>query len=135
MTLADISLNKPFTIVATDFFRRRPIPIGNARTITSMLTPQSGGDAVTVNIAAKRLRHAAGRNESRICRFSARFYIQRSKASRTRVQRDYNNPAAVLNVTPPGGEKTRVFAFAGKLADNIPVGAPKAGYKWRLVGI
>jgi cytochrome c biogenesis protein len=26
----------------------------------------------------------------------------------------------------------RVFAFATKLADNIPVGAPKAGYKWRL---
>ena len=26
----------------------------------------------------------------------------------------------------------RVFAFAQKLADNIPVGAPKAGYKWRL---
>ena len=26
----------------------------------------------------------------------------------------------------------RVFAFAAKLADNIPVGAPKAGYKWSL---
>ncbi len=45
---------------------------------------------------------------------------------------EYNNPVAVLNVTPPGGEKVRVFAFAQKLADNIPVGAPKAGYKWRL---
>ncbi len=38
----------------------------------------------------------------------------------------------MLNVTTPTGEKTRVFAFAAKLADNIPVGAPKAGYKWRL---
>src|SRR6185369_17921117 len=45
---------------------------------------------------------------------------------------EYNNPAAVLNVTTPAGEKVRVFAFAAKLADNIPVGAPKAGYKWRL---
>jgi cytochrome c biogenesis protein ResB len=26
----------------------------------------------------------------------------------------------------------RVFAFAGNVAENIPVGAPKAGYKWRL---
>lgn len=38
-----------------------------------------------------------------------------------------------MNVTPPGGDKIRVFAFAQKLADNVPVGAPKAGYKWRLV--
>jgi cytochrome c biogenesis protein len=45
---------------------------------------------------------------------------------------EYNNPVAVLNVTPPGGERMRVFAFAGNVADNIPVGAPKAGYKWRL---
>ena len=36
-------------------------------------------------------------------------------------------------MTPPGGDKIRVFAFAQKLADNVPVGAPKAGYKWRLV--
>jgi cytochrome c biogenesis protein len=45
---------------------------------------------------------------------------------------EYNNPVAVLNVTPPNGERTRVFAFAGNVAENIPVGAPKAGYKWRL---
>jgi cytochrome c biogenesis protein ResB len=45
---------------------------------------------------------------------------------------EYNNPVAVLGVTPPGGERTRVFAFAGNFAENIPVGAPKLGYKWRL---
>jgi cytochrome c biogenesis protein len=35
-------------------------------------------------------------------------------------------------VTSPTGEKTRVFAFAANVSDKIPVGAPKAGYKWRL---
>jgi cytochrome c biogenesis protein len=25
-----------------------------------------------------------------------------------------------------------VYAFAGNVSDKIPVGAPKAGYKWRL---
>ena len=45
---------------------------------------------------------------------------------------DYNNPAAVLSVTPPQGERLRVIAFANKLPDNIPINAPKAGYKWRL---
>ena len=41
-------------------------------------------------------------------------------------------PAWSAAVTPNGGERQRVFAFAGNIADNIPVGAPKAGYKWRL---
>jgi len=39
---------------------------------------------------------------------------------------------ADLNQCPPGGEATRVFAFAQKLPDSAPVGAPKAGYKWHL---
>jgi cytochrome c biogenesis protein ResB len=38
----------------------------------------------------------------------------------------------MLGVTPKDGARTRVFAFSGTTADNIPVGAPKAGYKWRL---
>ncbi len=44
---------------------------------------------------------------------------------------DYNNPVAVLGVTQPGAERIRVFAFAANV-DNMPVGAPKAGYKWKL---
>ena len=39
-----------------------------------------------------------------------------------------------LGVTPPGGERIRVFAFAG-LPRKIPVGAPKAGYKWHLANM
>ena len=45
---------------------------------------------------------------------------------------DYNNPAAILNVTAPGGEKKTAYAFGAKLPPNVPIGAPVAGYKWRL---
>ncbi len=45
---------------------------------------------------------------------------------------EYNNPVAVLNVTPTQGEKTRVYAFYNKLPDNIPISAAKAGYKWKM---
>ena len=45
---------------------------------------------------------------------------------------DYNNPAVVLDVTPPSGEMIKIFAFANKLPDNAPINAPKAGYRWRL---
>ena len=45
---------------------------------------------------------------------------------------EYENPVAVLSVTPPNGETEKVFAFANKLPDNAPINAPKAGYRWRL---
>jgi cytochrome c biogenesis protein len=45
---------------------------------------------------------------------------------------EYNNPAVKLNITTPGGEKRSAYAFGAKMPDNIPIGAPVAGYKWRL---
>jgi cytochrome c biogenesis protein ResB len=45
---------------------------------------------------------------------------------------DYVNPAVILNVTAPNGEKKTAYAFGAKLPDNVPIGAPVAGYKWRL---
>ncbi|HZG51414.1 MAG TPA: cytochrome c biogenesis protein ResB [Pyrinomonadaceae bacterium] len=46
---------------------------------------------------------------------------------------DYNNPAAILNVFSPKGERSRAFAFAQELPSGAPVGAAVAGYKFRLV--
>src|SRR5690606_667746 len=45
---------------------------------------------------------------------------------------DYNNPVAVLGVTPPQGDRIRVFAFGSNVSDDLPVAQPKVGYKWRL---
>jgi cytochrome c biogenesis protein ResB len=45
---------------------------------------------------------------------------------------DYNNPVVKLNITTIDGEKKSVYAFGAKMPDNIPIGAPVAGYKWRL---
>jgi hypothetical protein len=45
---------------------------------------------------------------------------------------NYVNPAAILNITTPDGEKKTAYAFGAKLPDNVPIGAPVAGYKWRL---
>jgi cytochrome c biogenesis protein ResB len=58
------------------------------------------------------------------------FVIANGKPDTRTAQ--YNNPAAIFNITTPQGERSKVYAFAAKLPDSAPIGAPKAGYKWRL---
>lgn len=129
--IADISMNQPFTYRGYRFFQAQTIPVGNARTIALDLTPQNGGDTFRVNINRNGTTNLPDGTSVEYDEFMPDFVFGSDGKPDTKSG-DYNNPVAVLNVTPPQGERTRVFAFAQKLADNIPVGAPKAGYKWRL---
>lgn len=129
--VADISMNIPFTYRGYRFFQAQTIPVGNARTIGLDLTPQNGGDTFRVNLNRNGTTDLPDGTSVEYDEFMPDFTFGSDGKPDTRSG-DYNNPVAVLNVTPPQGERTRVFAFAQKLADNIPVGAPKAGYKWRL---
>jgi cytochrome c biogenesis protein len=129
--IADVSMNKPFTYRGYRFFQAQTIPVGNARTITLDLTPESGGAPVRVNISRNGATTLADGTSVEYDEFMPDFAFGSDGKPDTRSG-DYNNPVAVLNVMPPQGERTRVFAFAQKLADNMPVGAAKAGYKWRL---
>ena len=131
VTVAEASLNKPYTYRGYRFFQAQTIPIGNARNITLELTPQTGGDPIKVEIPRNGSTQLADGTKVDFTDFQPDFTFGSNGAPDTRSG-EYNNPVAVLNVTPAGGDKIRVFAFAQKLADNIPVGAPKAGYKWRL---
>lgn len=130
-TLADISLNSPFNYRGYRFFQAQTIPVGNAREITLDLTPQNGGQPVQTKIARNGTTQLADGTTVEFDEFLPDFVFGADGKPDTKTG-EYNNPVAVLNVTPAGGERIRVFAFAQKLADNIPVGAPKAGYKWRL---
>ena len=131
VNIEEASLNKPLFYRGYRFFQAQTIPIGHARTITLDLTPQNGGDPIRANITRNGSTTLADGTKVDFTDFEPDFTFGPDGKPDTRSG-DYNNPVAVLNVTPPGGEKIRVFAFAQKLADNIPVGAPKAGYKWRL---
>lgn len=129
--VVDVSMNKPFSYRGYRFFQAQTIPVGNARIVTLEATPQEGGTPIRVDIERNGTTRLPDGTEVEYAEFMPDFTFGADGRPDTRSG-DYNNPAAVLNVTPPQGERTRVFAFAQKLADDMPVGAAKAGYKWRL---
>ncbi len=129
-TVTDVSLNNPFTYRGYRFFQAQTIPIGHARTMKFELTPANGGDKLTVELMRNGATALPDGTKIEYSDFFADFAFSNGKPD-TRSG-EYNNPAAALLVTPPGGEAVKVFAFANKLPDNAPINAPKAGYRWRL---
>src|SRR4029078_7713874 len=95
--------------------------IGSARTITLDLTPENGGAPIKVEIPRNGSTALADGTTVKFDQFLSHFTFTAQGIADTKSG-DYNNPAAVLSVTPPNGEKTRVFAFAANISDKIPVG-------------
>ncbi len=130
-TIADVSLNRPFEYRGYRFFQASAITIGSASEMTLNLIPQTeGAQPLTVNLKRNgetvlpdgtKIKHEA---------FLPDFVMQGGELATRSAE--YNNPVAVLSVTPPNGQTEKVFAFANKLPDNAPINAPKAGYRWRL---
>jgi len=130
-TIADVSLNKPFSYRGYRFFQAQTVPVGNARTMALELTAQTeGAKPQIINLERNGTTKLEDGTLIAYEAFLPDFVFNNGKPDTKSGK--YNNPVAVLQVTPPEGEKTRVFAFAGNTAENIPVGAPKAGYKWKL---
>ena len=132
-TVADISMNRPFNYRGYRFFQAQTIPVGNARTIDLTLTPQTGGEPINVSIQRTGSTTLADGTKVEYEEFLPDFTFNAEGKPDTRSG-EYNNPAAVLGVTPPEGERVRVFAFGGTMPANAPISAPKAGYKWKLAG-
>ena len=130
-TMADISMNKPFAYRGYRFFQAQTIPVGNAREVELEIVPEKGGDPITVRIPRMGSATLADGTNVQYEEFLPDFFLNGDKPD-TRSG-EYNNPAAVLSVVPPEGQRIRVFAMGASATRNAPMlSAPKAGYKWKL---
>ena len=129
-TVADVSLNKPFSYRGYRFFQASAITVGSARKMTLNLTPENGGEPVKIELERNGKTELPDGTKIEYDMFLSDFVMQGSEPATRSAE--YNNPAVVLNVTPPNAAPTKVFAFANKLPDNAPINAPKAGYRWRM---
>lgn len=129
-TAADVSLNKPFSYRGYRFFQASAITVGSARNMTLEATPQNGGEPLKINLMRNGSANLPDGTKVDYEAFFPDFVLKGAQPDTRSAA--YNNPAVKLNFTTPGGERKSGYAFGRKMPDNIPIGAPVAGYKWRL---
>jgi cytochrome c biogenesis protein len=126
-----VHMNRPHDYRGYRFFQASFINVGHARNIKLSLTPEAGGEPQNVSIARDGSTRLADGTKIDFVDFQPDFTMQGSQI--TSQSGEYNNPAAILSVTTPAGERTRAFAFAQELPSGAPIGRAVAGYKFRLV--
>jgi|ERR1041384_112525 cytochrome c biogenesis protein len=100
------------------FFQNSFMPLGNARQITITFEPATEGGSPVATTIIKRDGSAdvPGIGTVRFVNFFPDFDVDSSGP--TTVSRDYNNPAAQLEITGPDGKRTTAFAFNPQLAEQ-----------------
>lgn len=100
------------------FFQNSFMPVGNAREITITFEPANGGGAASAPVTIKRNGSAEvpGVGTVQYVNFFPDFDVD--KSGPTTLSRDYNNPAAQLEITAPDGKRTMSFAFNPQLAEQ-----------------
>lgn len=128
-----VHLNHPYDYRGYRFFQQSFINVGRARNITLRLTraQEAGANTQDITIARDGATTLADGTAIRFDDFLPDFTINGREP--TTASGEYSNPAAVLTITPPNGRPRRAYAFAQELPSGAPVGAPVAGYKFRLV--
>lgn len=127
-TVADVSLNRPFTYRGYRFFQASAITLGMARSMTIEMTPASGGETIKVNLSRDGEATLPDGTKIVYDNFWSDFVAGQPESS----SNEYKNPAVKLKVTPPNGQTVDAYAFFAKLPDNAPIAQPKAGYKFHL---
>jgi cytochrome c biogenesis protein len=100
------------------FFQNSFMPLGNARQITISIEPANGGPATLQPVTVMRNGSAdvPGVGTIRYVGFFPDFDVD--KEGPTTLSRDYNNPAAQLEITGADGKRTMAFAFNPQLAEQ-----------------
>ena len=127
-----VHMNKPHDYRGYRFFQASFIGDGKAREITLRATPARGGEPQDLKIARDGSATLADGTRIDFQDFQAAFSLGRTQE--TGDASEYTNPAAVLSVTPPGGQPAKAYAFNPVMAESAPFAKqPVAGYTFRLV--
>jgi cytochrome c biogenesis protein len=99
------------------FFQNAFMPVGNARQITITFEPTAGGSALPpVTIPRNGSADVPGIGTVKYVGFFPDFDVDSSGP--TTLSREYNNPAAQLEIVGPDGKSSMSFAFNPQLADQ-----------------
>ncbi len=126
-----VHLNRPYDYRGYRFFQASFISLGRARHINLRLTPAAGGEPLDVTIKRGGMAQLPDGTQLKYENFFPDFAFNGGKPDTK--SGEYNNPAAFLSVTTPAGQKERAYAFQTPLPESAPIGAPVAGYKFKLV--
>jgi cytochrome c biogenesis protein len=123
-------MNRPFDYRGYRFFQASFVSTGRARHISITVTPADGSAPQLVEIDRDGAATLADGTVIRFAEFRGNFSIGPENPNDDTS--NYPNPAAVLQVVPPGGSVQTAYAFGPQMA-NIPIaGKPVAGYTYRL---
>jgi cytochrome c biogenesis protein len=130
ITNAVSQMNKPFDYRGYRFFQASFVSTGRARNITVLATPADGSAPQQISIDRNGTAKLPDGTSIRFAEFRGAFSIGPEDPNVDTS--NYPNPAAVLQVVPPGGSVQTAYAFGPQMA-NIPIaGKPVAGYTYRL---
>ncbi len=126
-----VQMNRPFDFRGYRFFQASFTSIGRARTISLEVTPESGGSSQVIELPRAGSAELADGTKVIFSEFRGNFRIGPENPNEDTS--NYENPAAVLQVFPPGEVLQTATAFGPEVGD-IPV-ANKAvgGYKFKLL--
>lgn len=126
-----VQMNKPFDYRGYRFFQASFTPVGRARNITVMLTPEAGGPAEQVVIPRDGMVTLADGNKIRFSEFRANFSIGREDPNEDTSS--YPNPGAILQIFQPGQAPVTAYAFGPQLAGMPVAKKPVGGYSYQLI--
>lgn len=116
----DVHLNNVGDYKGYRFFQSQFMPVGHAREITVSFEPADGSAASVppVKIMRNGSAEVPGIGTVRYVGFYADFEIDEASGTPETKSRDYNNPAAQLEIISPEGKRNAAFAFNPQLAED-----------------
>lgn len=129
VTEGTVQMNRPFDYRGYRFFQSSFVATGRARNITLKL---KAADGSTQNVTIARNGAAALPDGTNIKLVDFRGNFSMGKEDPNEDTSDYQNPAAVLEVTPQSGTTQTAYAFTEKMS-GIPIASKQiAGFTFQL---